>query len=212
MERAGETAQTLDRGLRLLHLVAETSAGVTITEAAARLGVGRAVIYRLVAPLTGHGLVRRDDNGRLRLGAGVLQLARRAQPLLAEAALPALRRLAEQVGATAHLTVAEGSEAVALAVVEPTWTSFHVAYRTGSRHPLERGAAGRAILAGRAGDETPVATSGELQSGAFGVAAPIVGVAGLEASVGVVALAPLEIAEVGEEVLAAAAAIANALT
>ena len=82
---------------------------------------------------------------------GVLHLARRAQPLLAEGALPALRRLAEQAGATAHLTVVEGGEAVALAVVEPSWTTFHVAYRTGSRHPLERGAAGRAILAGRHG-------------------------------------------------------------
>ncbi|HEX5598939.1 MAG TPA: helix-turn-helix domain-containing protein [Micromonosporaceae bacterium] len=212
MERAGETAQTLDRGLRLLHLVAEAPDGLTVTEAAARLGVGRAVVYRLVGPLTAHGMLRRDGGGRLRLGVGVLQLARRAQPLLADAALPALRKLAEQVGATAHLTVAEGREGVALAVVEPTWTSFHVAYRTGSRHPLDRGAAGQAILAGRVGDEGPVATSGELQPGAYGVAAPILGVEGLEASVGVVALAPLEIAAVGEQVLAAAAAIAHALS
>jgi DNA-binding IclR family transcriptional regulator len=43
-----ETAQTLDRGLRLLHLVADATNGVTVTEAAARLGVGRAVVNRLV--------------------------------------------------------------------------------------------------------------------------------------------------------------------
>ncbi len=119
----GETAQTLDRGLRLLHLVADAPGGLTVTEAAERLGVGRAVVYRLVGALTAHGMVRRDDAGRLRLGAGVLHLARRAQPLLVEGALPALRRLAEEVGATAHLTVAEGTEAVALAVVEPSWTA-----------------------------------------------------------------------------------------
>lgn len=210
--RAGETAQTLDRGLRLLHLVADAPGGLTVTEAALRLGVGRAVIYRLVGALTEHGMVRRDAGGRLRLGVGVLHLARRARPLLADGASPALRRLAEQVGATAHLTVAEGGEAVALAVVEPSWTSFHVAYRTGSRHPLERGAAGQAILAGRAGAGGPVATSGELQPGAYGVAAPVLGVEGLEASVGVVALAPLDIGTVGEQVLAAAAAITRALS
>lgn len=209
--RAGETAQTLDRGLRLLYLVADTPDGLTVTEAADRLGVGRAVVYRLVGALTSHGLVRRDGAGRLRLGAGVLHLARRAHPLVIEAALPALRRLAEEVGATAHLTIAEGTEAVALAVVEPTWTAFHVAYRAGSRHPLARGAAGRAILAGRSGSPDPVTTAGELQAGAFGVAAPVLGVDGLDASVGVVALGALELSEVGPQVMAAAAAVTSAL-
>ncbi len=209
---AGETAQTLDRGLRLLHLVADAPGGLTMTEAAARLGVGRAVVYRLVGTLAEHGMVRRDGAGRLRLGAGVLHLARRAQPLLAEAALPALRRLAERVGATAHLTIAEAGEAVALAVVEPSWTQFHVAYRTGSRHPLDRGAAGRAILAGRRGEVGYVTTAGELQPGAYGVAAPVCGVEGLEASVGVVALAELDVATVGPAVITTAAEIGAALT
>src|SRR6266542_1588463 len=35
---AGETAQTLDRGLRLLHLVADAPGGLTMSEAAARRG------------------------------------------------------------------------------------------------------------------------------------------------------------------------------
>jgi DNA-binding IclR family transcriptional regulator len=206
-----ETAQTLDRGLRLLQFVADTPGGLTVTEAATRLGVGRAVVYRLAATLVAHGLIRRDQSGRLRLGAAVLHLARRAQPLVADAALPALRELAERVGATAHLTVVEGAEAVALAVVEPSWTRFHVAYRTGSRHPLERGAAGRAILAGRTGAVEPVSTTGELEPGAYGVAAPVLGVEGLEASVGVVALAPLDAGTVEPAVRQAAATIATAL-
>jgi DNA-binding IclR family transcriptional regulator len=206
-----ETAQTLDRGLRLLHLVADTPAGVSVTEAAQRLGVGRAVIYRLVGTLAEHGLVRRDKAGRLRLGAGLLQLARRAQPLIADAATPALRRLAESIGATAHLTVADGDEAVALIVVEPTWTQFHVAYRTGSRHPIGSGAAGRAIVAGRTGAEGVVTSVGELQPGAYGVAAPVLGVDGLEASVGVVSLAPLDPDTAVPAVTAAATAITHAL-
>lgn len=207
-----ETAQTLDRGLRLLTLVADNPAGLTVTEAATALGVGRAVVYRLVATLAGHGLVRRDTEGRVRLGLAVIQLARRAQPLLAEAAIPALRRLAEDLGATAHLTVADAGEALALAVVEPTWTAFHVAYRTGTRHPLDRGAAGQAILTARTDDAPPyVVSSGELQQGAHGVAAPLPPGAGVEGSVGVVALTELDAAEVGPRVIAAAAQIAAAL-
>jgi DNA-binding IclR family transcriptional regulator len=208
---ATETAQTLDRGLRLLHLVADSPGGLTVTEAASRLGVGRAVVYRLTGTLAAHGMVRRDGSGRLRLGAGLLHLALRAQPLVADAARPLLRRLAERVGATAHLTVAEGAEAVAVAVVEPTWTTFHVAYRPGSRHPLERGAAGRAILAGQRGESGWVTSAGELQPGAYGVAAPVPGVEGLEASVGVVTLGELDPEQVGPEVMAAARAVAETL-
>jgi DNA-binding IclR family transcriptional regulator len=206
-----ETAQTLDRGLRLLHLVADAPAGLSVTEAATTLGVGRAVVYRLAATLADHAMIRRDAGGRLRLGAGVLHLAGRAQPLIADAARPVLRRLAEAVGATAHLTVADGAEAVALGVVEPSWTELHVAYRPGARHPLDRGAAGRAILGGRRGDPAWVTSTGELQPGAYGIAAPVTGVEGLEASVGVIGLAPLATETVGPQVVAAAAAVAGAL-
>jgi DNA-binding IclR family transcriptional regulator len=209
---ASETAQTLDRGLRLLQLVAAAPGGLTVTEAAAALGVGRAVVYRLAGTLAAHGLLRRDDAARLRLGVGVLPLARAAQPILADAATAPLRRLAEATGATAHLTMADGAEAVAVLVVEPTWTRFHVAYRPGSRHPLDRGAAGRAILAGRTGIEGYLSTAGELQPGAHGVAAPVLGVEALDASVGVIALAALDLATVGPAVVAAAASVASALS
>ncbi|GGJ90884.1 transcriptional regulator [Pilimelia anulata] len=208
--RRGETAQTLDRGLRLLTLVGEAP-GLSVTEAAGQLGIGRTVVYRLIGTLSAHGLLRRDRDGGLRLGVGLLQLARRARPLIADAARPALRRLAEDVGATAHLTVADGAEATALVVVEPSWTSMHVAYRSGTRHPLDRGAAGQAILAGRAGRPGPVITAGELQAEAYGVAAPVVGVEGLDASVGVVALGPLDQRTAARAVLTAATAIAAAL-
>jgi DNA-binding IclR family transcriptional regulator len=205
------SAQTLDRGLRLLELVAQAQHGLNVTEAARMLGIGRTVVYRLAGTLLAHGLIRRDRTGRLRLGTGVLALARHAQPLLAEAASASLRRLAEEVGATAHLTVAEGTEAVAYVVVEPSWTQFHVGYRVGSRHSLDCGAAGRAILVGRRGETAAVTSEGELEPGAYGIAAPVLGSAGLEASVGVVALTALDLAVVGPQVVAAAAAVARAL-
>jgi DNA-binding IclR family transcriptional regulator len=202
-----DTAQTLDRGLRLLSLVADAPGGVTVTEAAARLGVGRAVVYRLAATLTEHALVRRDAEGRLRVGVGLLHLARRAQPLLADAALAALRRLADRVGATAHLTIADGTDAVAVAVVEPSATMFHVAYRVGSRHPIGKGAAGRALSI----PDGWVTSAGELQPGAHGLAAPVLGVPDLTASVGVVSLSALDEPTVGPLVQQTAAVIARAL-
>jgi DNA-binding IclR family transcriptional regulator len=207
-----ETSQTLDRGLTVLELLAAQPNGMTVNEIATSLHVGRTVVYRLIATLEDHRLVRRDHDGRARLGVGALGLARAVQPLLRSAAVPALRELADSVGATAHLTVTDGNEALAIAVVEPSWTDFHVAYRTGSRHPLDRAAAGRAILRGRTGEAGIVTSSGELQPGAYGIAAPVLGVPGLEASVGVVALAPLDVMSVGARVAQAAAAVSEALS
>lgn len=210
---APETSQTLDRGLRILELLADDgqgAGGMTVTELAAALRVARPVVYRLLATLDAHRLVRRSEDGRVRLGLGVLHLAQRVHPLLREAALPVLRRLADEVGATAHLTVADGAEALAVAVVEPSRTDFHVSYRVGSRHPLDRGAAGRAILAGRSGRSGVVSTDSELQPGAVGLAASVP-VAGLDASVGVVALGGIDRTTAGQSVLAAAAAVAQAL-
>jgi DNA-binding IclR family transcriptional regulator len=208
----GETSRALDRGLRTLTLLAATPGGFTVTELAAALGTSRPALYRLLATLGQHGMARRAADGRVRLGLGVLQLAQGVQPLLRDAALPVLRDLAEEVGATAHLTVVDGGEALALAVVEPSWTSVHVAYRVGSRHPLDRGAAGKAILAARLSNAGYLATESELQPGASGIAAPVPGPVGVEASVGVVALTRLDSLIVGPRVEQAAADLAAALT
>lgn len=208
-----ETSQTLDRGLRVLDVLASSADGLTVTELAAQLAVNRTVVYRLVTTLEQHALVRRGSRGRLHVGLGALRLASAVQPVLRDLAVPVLRRLAESVGCTAHLTVTDGDEALALAVVEPSWTDFHVAYRIGSRHPIDQGAAGKAILISRNGDSAAYAvTSGELQSGAHGLAAPVRGVEGLEASVGIVTLdGAIDAAVVAPRVIEAAAQVASRL-
>lgn len=202
---AAETSQTLDRGLHVLSALASAPSGLTVTELSARLGINRTIVYRLVTTLEEHALIRRDPRGRLTVGLGVLHLASAVQPVLRDLALPLLRRLAEEVGCTAHLSVAEGEEALAVAVVEPSWTDFHVSYRVGARHPLTQGAAGRAILLGREGQPTAyVQTSGELQNGARGLSAPVQQLDGLEASVGIVTLGPLDVERTGPIVVTAA--------
>jgi DNA-binding IclR family transcriptional regulator len=205
-----ESSLTLERGLALLQAVADSeSEAPTISDLATAIGASRAAVYRLLVPLQERGLVRRDGS-KVRLGLGLLRLAASVTPQLRLAALPALRELAESVGATAHLTVADGEEAQAIAVIEPSWTTYHVAYRVGTRHPLSRGAAGKAIGL-RSEDPGWLATTGELQAGASGIAAPVRGVPGLRASVGVVSFEPLDGEVVGPKVLEAAASVATAL-
>lgn len=221
------TLQTLDRGLQALMMIAQEEHGVSIAELAARLTVHRAIAYRIVNTLETHGLITRADRGRLRLGAGLLTLASRFEPQLRSLARPVLRELAEATRAAAFVSVPSGEDCVAIMVTEPEGTLLRVAYRVGSRHPLGRGAAGIAILAGRpasANDPETVSaarregfsvTRGELQKGAVGVASPVHGhdaiPLGLEACIGVVAFEDLDVCAVKDLVLDSARRLATAL-
>ncbi|EFH82796.1 IclR family transcriptional regulator [Ktedonobacter racemifer] len=216
----GETVQTLDRGLRVLELLAKEPEGLLSQEVASRLALHRTVAYRLLNTLLEHRLIQRMDDGRYRLGMGLISLARSVQPQLQSAAVPELTRLAEELGATAHLTVADGSEAVVLTTIEPSRTHMHVVYRTGFRHPLDQAASGIAILAGReaqSGERTQVTRArqkgyavsrSEIQQGASGIAAPI-HVMGrpVEASIGIIILGDIDEDIVFPHIIAAAHAI-----
>lgn len=202
---------TLDRGLALLQAVADADGqACTVSELASTIGVSRAAVYRLLGPLVDRGLLWREGP-KVRLGVGLLRLAGRVLPQLREAASPVLRALAEDVGATAHLSIADADTVQAIAVIEPSWTSYHVGYRVGSQHPITRGAAGKALTLRQSGPGW-ASTVGELQPGAFGVAAPVRGVQGLRASIGVVSLDALDADQVGPRVVQAAADLARVLT
>jgi DNA-binding IclR family transcriptional regulator len=203
-----ETSQTLDRGLQVLELLSAHPEGLTVTELAADLGVGRTVVYRLVATLDQHGFLRRSADGRCRLGVAALSLARQIQPMLRDAAVPVLRRLSETLGATAHLTLLDGADGLVVAVMEPARTDVHVALRVGARHPAERSIAGRAALqsrtSGRTVEPQQFVSGQDAQLGGFSVAAPVHGVPWLESAVGVVSLVELDPAKAGPVVVAAA--------
>ena len=90
---AAETSQTLDRGLRVLEVVSESADGLTVTEIAQALGIGRTVVYRLVVTLEQHAFLRRSADGRCRLGLAVLLVQRVVLDLLvANAAVRGQRR------------------------------------------------------------------------------------------------------------------------
>ena len=217
-------AKTLDNGIRVLKAVAAHPQGLGVTEIARMAGVHRTVAYRLLGTLTRHSLVSQGKDGHYRLGLGIVELSMSLRSDLRSVARPHLHDLAEATGATAHLTILDGEDAVSIAIVEPGNVGVHVAYRVGLRHPVTVGAAGLAILLGRTpqpGERLEVtagrargfaASQSELQSGAWGLAAPVIGVDGESvASVGVIALGPLDEAPTSSLVLRAAKAIRHEL-
>lgn len=217
--------KTLDRGLHALRTIGQHVDGLLTAELAKELDVDRAIAYRIVSTLEQHRMVVRQPDGRLVLGSAALDLGNRFLPQFRRLAAPVLERLTALTDAAAFISIAEGRFCTAILVSEPTKALFTVSYRVGSSHPIDQGAAGIAILAGRPAtdDDAPevreartkgyALTTGALQKGAIGVASPILPVgrtgAGLEACVGVVAMEDLDTERAIREVTAAAIEIAR---
>lgn len=139
-------SQTLSRGIRILEILADAAAPLSIDDVAESLGVHRSVAYRLVRTLEDHGLLVRDASGRLALGARLAALAARVAGDLQSAARPELMAAADDLGQTCFLVVLDHDECVTLVSIEPRRATTSVAQHPGSRHPLGVGAPGKAIL------------------------------------------------------------------
>lgn len=144
--RPSPASQTLSRGIRVLEILSDALAPLTIDEIAVRLDVHRSVAYRLVRTLEDHGLVTRDAAGRVDLGARLAALAAGVAHDLQAEALPELTAVANELGMTCFIAVLDRDECVTLVSVEPRHAIASVAQRPGSRHPVALGAPGRAIL------------------------------------------------------------------
>lgn len=175
-------SQTLDRGIRALVMVAAAPAGLTVQEVADRLAVHRTIAHRLLSTLADHHLIARGPDNRFRAGGGLTALAGGVQSALRDTAMPIMRELADELESTVALLVREGDEVVAIAVATPTKAAYHLAFRTGSRHPLGRGSAGICLLSAlpeRPGERIEVTraraqgfsvSKGEVEPGAHGLA------------------------------------------
>jgi DNA-binding IclR family transcriptional regulator len=149
----GTRSQTLHRGLSLLELVTEAPAPPSLPDLVRTSGLHRSVAYRLLRTLEDHRLVERTADDRYVAGLGLLVLGRGVAGDLRSAATAILPGLADDLAMTAFVVVRDGDEAVTLISVEPVGSTAHVTYRPGTRHAVERGAPGIALLA--AGPEQP---------------------------------------------------------
>lgn len=178
-------SQTLSRGLEALRLVATTRGGMSIQDVASALGVHRSIASRMLSTIAEHRLITRGPDGRYRAGGGLAALSRDLYSGLRDATMPLLRSLADSLGGTVAVFVGEGTEAVAVAVVEPASAQYWVSFREGGRHPIDRGAAGYALLAAlpyaagephnvtQARADGHVISYGEVEPGYWGLGVPL---------------------------------------
>jgi DNA-binding IclR family transcriptional regulator len=178
-------SQTLARGLAALQLVASSRTGLTAQQVADDIGVHRTIAYRLLTTLAQYRMVAKGEDGRYRSAAALAALGASFDNNVRQLSMPILRALADELGTTVSLLVAEGDQQVAIAVVVPTNVFYQLSFHEGSRYPLDRGAAGIALLASmpmRPGerDLVPLArqqgwviTHGEVEPNTYGLAVPV---------------------------------------
>ena len=178
-------SQTLARGLTALQLVADAPAGLTVQQVADGVGVHRTIAYRLLGTLAQFRFVAKGEDGRYRPAASLAVLGASFDRNVRQLSVPILRALADDLGTTVSLLVAEGDQQVAVAVIVPTQVAYQLAFHEGSRYPLDRGAAGIALLAclpprpderdlvARARQQGWVITHGEIEPNTYGLAVPV---------------------------------------
>ena len=178
-------SQTLARGLNALQLVASSPTGLTVAQVADDIGVHRTIAYRLLSTLAQFRFVAKGEDGRYRPASALAVLGASFDNNVRQLCVPTLRGLADELGTTVSLLVAEGDQQVAIAVMVPTNVYYQLSFHEGSRYSLDRGAAGLALLASmppRPGERELVQqtrrqgwviTHGEIEPNTYGLAVPV---------------------------------------
>ncbi|WP_454805937.1 IclR family transcriptional regulator domain-containing protein [Paraburkholderia fungorum] len=113
----GDGTAALSKALTVLEMVGATPHGLTNAELLEHAGLPKTTLYRILATLIEHGLLRRDATHRVyRLGFRYLELVRNSylMPDLVAAAAPELRTLRDLTGETTYLAALDGSDVISL--------------------------------------------------------------------------------------------------
>lgn len=142
-------APALEKGLDILELLSETDVGTTQRQIAESLGRSASEIFRMLMCLEQRGYILRTRPDDLYyLSARMFVLAHRHPPTrrLHDAALPILRRLANQTAQSCHLGVVHhGQLLIVVQVDAPGFMGFVI--RPGTCMPLHLTGSGATLLA-----------------------------------------------------------------
>ncbi|WP_420346322.1 IclR family transcriptional regulator [Pelagibius sp.] len=143
-----EITRTLDRGLRVLEVIAD-EASLSLSEIARRLDLTPATTFRLLETLRHRDYVRQDEEtGLYDVGPRAFQIGSAFTERLRihQVAQPVLGRLADELGDTVSLGLRDGGEVIFVDQREGRGM-IRMAPRLGVRAPLHCTAAGKVLTA-----------------------------------------------------------------
>ncbi len=155
MRTDSDQLSMLDKGLKVISLLAEVRTPLRIASISDELGFPRTTVYRLVESLERQGFLRRVGSGKeFFLSLQFLQLGEivRESFELRQIAYPPMEKLRDEVGMAVHLVIRDGQEAVYVEKIEST-RPVRLFTQVGRRAPLYIPASSRIFLAACSDDE-----------------------------------------------------------
>lgn len=143
-----EISLTFRKGLQVMMAFDGEDRELTLAEVARKTGLNRSVARRLVRTLLHMGILR-ETGQRFTMTVGVLRLARGFVDgrRIAQVIQPILRRTADKVGENLSFALRDGADATYVAHAQVTGSFTLNLVAVGTHVPLDRTAAGHAILA-----------------------------------------------------------------
>lgn len=136
--------KVLDRSVLILQAVADGPR--SLAQLCEDTGLPRATTHRLATALEAHEFLSRTDDGRWRIGHGLVSLSSGHGDLLIETATPLMHQIMELTGESVQLYRISGNTRLCVATVEPT-SGLHNSVPVGSRLSLTAGSAARVFAA-----------------------------------------------------------------
>ena len=148
MKKVIYSAPSVKKALKILHAVADSSAGLGVSDLAKQLKIGKSTVHGITAALEEMGVLARDPHHKkYDVGYTLLELGRKAYAKmdLKDVARKPMEHLMEQVGETVFLGVLNGDHVTILDRVE-SLNEMKITSPPGSKLPLLVGATGRVLL------------------------------------------------------------------
>jgi DNA-binding IclR family transcriptional regulator len=155
-ESSGKSIAAVERAMDVLLLFGRSGTpDLGVTEIAQELGITKGAVHRVLTALRSRRLVSADPaTRRYALGPAAVALGRAylARTDLRLLAAPELRRLADECGETATLSVRRGHTRLYVDQMVPA-SELRIEVSLGTPYPLHAGASSKAILAFLSDDE-----------------------------------------------------------
>lgn len=137
-----------ERIVRVLETFTADRTTQSATEIARRAELPSSTAHRIVGELIGQGILERDDEGRVRLGMRLWELALRGSSALRlrQAALPHMERVQARIREHTQLAVLENEEALFLERLSDPTAGANIT-RIAGRLPLHASSSGLVLLA-----------------------------------------------------------------
>lgn len=141
--------QSLERGLRILEIIGESSRDLSLTDIARLSGLNKSTVQRFLNTLTALGYVNREENKRYFLGTRVLSLGYYFldSSSLVGIARPYVDELWSELGLSVNLAVLDHVDVLILYRKEVR-RFFKFDIHAGTRLPAQCSGLGKAMLAG----------------------------------------------------------------